>query len=171
MNKDRQEGPHAHSINLDPANRFAFVADLGLDKVMIYKFDPAKGTLDEHRRGPFPLSVAVETTTPASWYADGGGTPVPVRVEAIGQGGLFVGNELSPAKEELLLDSCNWLLGRDDRLPVKNDPPWAYPRVALDGRGKALWQWGVLGGLPALFLLGLATMGLMFAFVKGCERV
>jgi hypothetical protein len=25
--------------------------------------------------------------------------------------------------------------------------------------------------LPALFLLGLATMGLMFAFVAGCEKV
>ncbi|MFO0925510.1 MAG: lactonase family protein [Gemmataceae bacterium] len=45
VNKSRQEGPHAHSINLDPTGRFAFVADLGLDKVMIYRFDPAKGTL------------------------------------------------------------------------------------------------------------------------------
>jgi 6-phosphogluconolactonase len=44
-NPARQEGPHAHSVNLDPANRFAFVADLGLDKVLIYRFDPAKGTL------------------------------------------------------------------------------------------------------------------------------
>jgi 6-phosphogluconolactonase len=43
--KRRQEGPHAHSINLDAANRFAFVADLGLDKVMIYRFDAAQGTL------------------------------------------------------------------------------------------------------------------------------
>jgi 6-phosphogluconolactonase len=41
----RQQGPHAHSINLDAANRFAFVADLGLDKIMIYRFDPAAGTL------------------------------------------------------------------------------------------------------------------------------
>ena len=41
----RQEGPHAHSINLDAANRFAFVADLGLDKELMYRFDPAKGTL------------------------------------------------------------------------------------------------------------------------------
>jgi 6-phosphogluconolactonase len=41
----RQEGPHAHSINLDAANRFAFAADLGLDKVMIYKFDGENGTL------------------------------------------------------------------------------------------------------------------------------
>jgi 6-phosphogluconolactonase len=41
----RQKGPHAHSVNLDRANRFAFVGDLGLDKVMIYRFDAAQGTL------------------------------------------------------------------------------------------------------------------------------
>ncbi|MDD5483791.1 MAG: lactonase family protein [Kiritimatiellae bacterium] len=41
----RQEEPHAHSINLSADNRFAFVADLGLDKVFIYKFDRARGTL------------------------------------------------------------------------------------------------------------------------------
>jgi 6-phosphogluconolactonase len=45
VDKNRQEGPHAHSFNLDPANRFAFAADLGLDKIMVYKFDGAKGTL------------------------------------------------------------------------------------------------------------------------------
>ncbi|HEV3339781.1 MAG TPA: lactonase family protein [Pirellulales bacterium] len=41
----RQEGPHAHSVNLDPANHFAFVADLGLDQVMVYRFDADKGAL------------------------------------------------------------------------------------------------------------------------------
>jgi 6-phosphogluconolactonase len=45
VNPERQEGPHAHSINLDAANRFAFAADLGLDKVLVYRFDPAAGTL------------------------------------------------------------------------------------------------------------------------------
>jgi 6-phosphogluconolactonase len=45
MIKHEGKRTHAHSINLDAANRFAFVADLGLDKVMIYKFDAAKGTL------------------------------------------------------------------------------------------------------------------------------
>jgi 6-phosphogluconolactonase len=44
-NPGRQQGPHAHSVNLDAANRFAVVADLGLDKMLIYKFDPARGTL------------------------------------------------------------------------------------------------------------------------------
>lgn len=41
----RQAGPHAHSINLDPANRFAFACDLGLDKILIYRFDAVAGTL------------------------------------------------------------------------------------------------------------------------------
>jgi len=45
VNKQRQEGPHAHSINVSPDNRFAVAADLGLDKLLIYKLDPAKGTL------------------------------------------------------------------------------------------------------------------------------
>ena len=45
VNKQRQEGPHAHSINLDAANKFAFAADLGLDKVLIYHFDSSSGGL------------------------------------------------------------------------------------------------------------------------------
>lgn len=45
VNPRRQEGPHAHSINVDRANRFAFAADLGLDKVLIYRLDSSKGTL------------------------------------------------------------------------------------------------------------------------------
>jgi len=45
VNPDRQAGPHPHSINPSPDNRFAFVADLGLDKVLVYKLDPARATL------------------------------------------------------------------------------------------------------------------------------
>jgi len=45
VNPQRQEGPHAHSINLDAANRFAFAPDLGLDKIMVYRVDAAQSTL------------------------------------------------------------------------------------------------------------------------------
>ncbi len=55
VNPQRQQAPYAHSINLDPANRFAFVADLGIDKVMIYRFDAGKGTLTAND----PPSVSV----------------------------------------------------------------------------------------------------------------
>lgn len=48
VNKQRQQAPHAHSINLDAANRFAFAADLGLDQILVYRFDSARGTLTPH---------------------------------------------------------------------------------------------------------------------------
>lgn len=44
-NKERQEGPHAHWIEASAGNRYAYVSDLGLDKVLIYKFDAASGKL------------------------------------------------------------------------------------------------------------------------------
>jgi 6-phosphogluconolactonase len=56
VNKQRQEGPHAHFAGLDAAERFAFVCDLGLDKVLIFKYDAKKGTLTEND----PPSVSVK---------------------------------------------------------------------------------------------------------------
>jgi len=44
-NKERQEAPHAHWIETSPDNRFVLVADLGLDEVLVYKFDAPSGTL------------------------------------------------------------------------------------------------------------------------------
>ncbi len=40
--------PHAHSITVDAANRFAFAADLGLDRLMVYRFDLDHGKLVPH---------------------------------------------------------------------------------------------------------------------------
>jgi 6-phosphogluconolactonase len=45
-NPERQEAPHAHSIDLSPDNHFAIVDDLGLDQTLVYRFDSAKGSLD-----------------------------------------------------------------------------------------------------------------------------
>jgi 6-phosphogluconolactonase len=45
VNKERQEGPHAHWIGTSPDNRFVLAADLGLDEVLVYRFSAAKGTL------------------------------------------------------------------------------------------------------------------------------
>ncbi|MFO0912529.1 MAG: lactonase family protein [Pirellulales bacterium] len=39
---------HGHSIHVDRDNKFALCCDLGLDKVLIYAFDPARGTLTPH---------------------------------------------------------------------------------------------------------------------------
>jgi 6-phosphogluconolactonase len=44
-NKERQEAPHAHWTETSRDNRFALAADLGLDEVLVYKFNAAKGAL------------------------------------------------------------------------------------------------------------------------------
>jgi 6-phosphogluconolactonase len=45
VHPQRQQGPHSHAINVSPDNRFAFVIDLGLDKIFVYRFDAEKGKL------------------------------------------------------------------------------------------------------------------------------
>lgn len=45
VNVRRQKGPHAHSIYVSPDNHFVYAADLGTDKVMIYKLDSVTGKL------------------------------------------------------------------------------------------------------------------------------
>ncbi|AMV19345.1 lactonase family protein [Planctomyces sp. SH-PL14] len=45
VDKSRQKGPHAHSINVSPDNEFAIAADLGLDKLLVYRLDADRGTL------------------------------------------------------------------------------------------------------------------------------
>jgi 6-phosphogluconolactonase len=44
-NAARQEGPHAHGSGISPDNRYVLVGEHGIDQVMIYRFDAAKGTL------------------------------------------------------------------------------------------------------------------------------
>jgi hypothetical protein len=124
--------------------------------------DPTKGTLDEERRGPFPIGVAIETKLPADWYADTkNAPPATVRIAAIGNGAIFSGATLSPAREELALDTCNWLLGRDDLLP-RADRVWQFPRVKLSDREHTLWHWGAWLGLPILF----AYFGLVVLMIR-----
>ena len=48
VDKERQEQPHAHAVAMSSDNRFALVADLGLDQVFAYPFDSAKGTLGQN---------------------------------------------------------------------------------------------------------------------------
>ena len=44
--KQRQEGPHAHAVVFSADNRFALVADLGLDEIFSYRVNPAKGSFE-----------------------------------------------------------------------------------------------------------------------------
>jgi hypothetical protein len=119
---------------------------------------PPEGKVPEPERGQtsqFPIGVAVETSLPASLHA----RREKVRVAGIGSGGVFTGPRLSPAREKLLLDTCNWLLSRDDLLAKANEVPWSFPRVALSDSAKSLWLWTTRLVIPLFFLLlGVAVL-------------
>ncbi len=54
-NEKRQDGPHAHGVYFDESNSYLFVPDLGLDGVLIYRFDDGTSALTD----PLPsLSTA-----------------------------------------------------------------------------------------------------------------
>jgi len=91
-NPERQEGPHAHSINLSPDNRFAVAADLGLDQLLVYRFDATKGSLaandppfaklhpgagprhfDFHPRGKFAYAICEMSSTVTAFAYDAAG--------------------------------------------------------------------------------------------------
>ena len=57
IDPQRQREPHAHSIQLSNDNRFAYAADLGIDQILIYRFDDRTGTLR-------PASPAFAAVTP-----------------------------------------------------------------------------------------------------------
>src|SRR5258708_7158810 len=52
VNKERQEAPHAHCIFTSPDNRFALAADLGLEELLVYRFDPAAGSFAPNNPPP-----------------------------------------------------------------------------------------------------------------------
>jgi 6-phosphogluconolactonase len=52
VNPARQEGPHAHSSNFTPDGGLLIVADLGLDRLMLYRLDAAAGKLVAHGEVP-----------------------------------------------------------------------------------------------------------------------
>lgn len=69
VNPERQTGPHAHEIVATNDNRFVLVPDLGLDEVLIYRFNAAKGSLSPNdpafaktAPGAGPRHVAVHPT-------------------------------------------------------------------------------------------------------------
>jgi len=76
-NAERQEGPHAHCIIPDPSNRFALAADLGADRVFVYRLD-LEGRSLRHieegdaglRPGAGPRHIAFHPTLPLVFVAN-----------------------------------------------------------------------------------------------------
>lgn len=65
----RQTGTHAHAVVMDGTGKTLFVPDLGMDKVMIYRFDPENGSLENNkvpwfktRAGAGPRQLVINST-------------------------------------------------------------------------------------------------------------
>jgi 6-phosphogluconolactonase len=70
-NAQRQEGPHAHCIVADSSNRFVLAADLGVDRVLLYRLDldgkrlrHVEGGDAVMRPGSGPRHIAFHPTLP-----------------------------------------------------------------------------------------------------------
>jgi 6-phosphogluconolactonase len=76
-NAERQEAPHAHCVVADPSNRFVLAADLGVDRVFVYRLDLA-GKSFRHvdggdavmRSGAGPRHIAFHPTLPLVFVAN-----------------------------------------------------------------------------------------------------
>ena len=55
-NPERQDAPHPHAVVVGPAGRLAYVADLGLDRVLAYECDATAGTLAPREDLAAPLA-------------------------------------------------------------------------------------------------------------------
>lgn len=70
VNPERQEGPHAHDVAVSPDGRFALAADLGLDQLLVYHYDTARGTLTPNEP---PFGRVTPGSGPRHFVFDPGG--------------------------------------------------------------------------------------------------
>jgi len=111
INTERQTSPHAHSIDLDADNRFAVSADLGADRLFIYRYDPKGGGLSAglqpaiaatpgagprhfafHPNGQFGFAIneLASTVTSYAWDAQRGALKTLATISTVPKG--FRGN-------------------------------------------------------------------------------
>jgi 6-phosphogluconolactonase len=127
VNHSRQEKPHAHCMALDAANHFAFACDLGIDKVMIYRFDSAHGTLTPNE--------------PAFFATKPGAGPRHLAFHPNGRFAYLI-NELDSTMTALAYDASRGAFSELQTLPMlpddfKGDNLGA--EVVVDAQGKYLY--------------------------------
>jgi 6-phosphogluconolactonase len=125
-NHERQDGPHAHAIQMTADNRFALSADLGNDKVIISRFDSVHGTLTANQ----PPSASLEP----------GAGPRHVAFAHSGKF-VYVLNELTTSVTVLSFDphtGATHVLQTID-IVDKRDPANTAAEIAIDSTGRFLY--------------------------------
>lgn len=123
----RQAGPHAHEVGFDVADRRAFCADLGLDKIFIYQLDPKTATLTPN-------------DPPTTSLAPGAG-PRHFAVHPNGRY-LYVINELNNTLTAFDYDASHGVLKESQTvstLPQQFKAPNTAAEIAIHPSGKFLY--------------------------------
>ena len=125
-NKERQEAPHPHATTFDPAGRFIATADLGIDKVQIFRLDTGAGKL-----------VLVDEAAVAS-----GAGPRHVAFHPSGRI-LYVINELTATITAFAYNAANGNVG-DEIQTIGTVPPDFPPHkstaeIMVDPSGRFLY--------------------------------
>jgi len=156
-NAERQAAPHAHCILADPSNRFALAADLGADRVFVYRLAVGGKSLQHvdggdavMHRGAGPRHIAFHPTLPL----------------------VFVANELDSTVATLRFDAERGALSPRDTLSTV-PAAWTgtnYPadiHVAASGRTLYLSNRG--HNSIAVFSVAESTGALVLAQVVSTE--
>lgn len=127
VDPERQAGPHPHSIQVTPGNRSVLVTDLGLDKLLVYRFDANKGSLTPDEPGSVRL--------------DPGAGPRHIAFAPSGRF-MYAVNELSSIVAVFACESGQGALVRKQTVPTlpkgfagKN----TAAEIAVDAKGRTLY--------------------------------
>jgi 6-phosphogluconolactonase len=164
-NASRQQGAHAHCAMFDPSNRYVMVADLGIDRVLIYQIDPTKKHLIPgpqpyldlppgigprhlafHPSGAFVFIIneLAMTMTAASWNAETGQMAIINTESTIPEGKPVPGGSTA---EVLVHPSGRFVYG-------SNRGPNTIALFAIDpnsGRIRRIENFDTLGKIPRNF--------------------
>lgn len=125
LNKQRQKGPHAHGVVITPDNTRAFVADLGLDRIFIYRLNSGSGSIEP-------------ADPPTASLSPGGG----VRHLALNAGGKFL-YALSELDSTITVFRCSHGAVKQiqliSALPHDVPPQIGGSEVELDAKGAFLY--------------------------------
>ena len=147
-NKERQEGPHTHSVNISRDNRSLIVTDLGTDKVLAYHLSAEKST-------------ATPATPPFVKVPDGDGPRHSVfsRDSRF----LYVLNEMGSSVTTFKFDANTAVLQRLttlSALPASYKGPNDAAEIAIDRENKFLYTTNRGHDSLAVFAVDAHTGGL-----------
>jgi 6-phosphogluconolactonase len=143
--KARQEGPHAHQVVFDPTNKYMLAVDLGIDQILVYRFDQASGQITPN--------------DPSSARLPPGSGPRHLAFHPDGRF-IFAISELSSTITSFAWDGANGALrsiGAKSTLPAGYTGQNSTAEIAVHPNGRVLY--GSNRGHDSIVVMSIAPDG------------